>query len=108
LLLARALLAAQRRLWVLAYAAALAVTLVPAGLLEPRYFTPGLMVGLLHAWAPLRGGGSAGDGWVLPRIDAAALAATAAAYVAVNAGVLYLFLARPFAWADGSVARFMW
>ena len=27
---------------------------------------------------------------------------------AINAATLYIFVMRPFAWADGSVARFMW
>ena len=38
----------------------------------------------------------------------AASACLAAAYLAVNLATLYVFLYRPFAWADGSTARFMW
>ena len=29
-------------------------------------------------------------------------------FAVVNAATLYVFLFRPFAWADGSEARFMW
>jgi hypothetical protein len=36
------------------------------------------------------------------------LRATAAAYLAADLGALYLFMMRPFAWPDGSQARFMW
>jgi alpha-1,2-glucosyltransferase len=36
------------------------------------------------------------------------LAATGAAYAAVDAATVYVFLFRPFTWPDGSVARFMW
>lgn len=36
------------------------------------------------------------------------LLAGVVACVAVNAVTVYVFLARPFAWHDGSLARFMW
>lgn len=36
------------------------------------------------------------------------LAAMGAAYAAVDAATIYMFLFRPFTWPDGSVARFMW
>ena len=36
------------------------------------------------------------------------LAAMGAAYAAVDAATVYMFLFRPFTWPDGSVARFMW
>ncbi|KAI8466453.1 MAG: DIE2/ALG10 family-domain-containing protein [Monoraphidium minutum] len=119
-LLLRALAAAQRRLWVAAYAAAVVVTLLPAWLLEPRYFTPGLLLGLLHAWAPAAaaaaaveagrasGGGGGGRRPWGARADAAALLLTGAGYAAVNAATLYVFCARPYVWGDGSTARFMW
>ena len=76
----------------LAWALAAAATLVPAHLVEVRYFTPGFVLLCLHArpWRP------------------AASACLAAAYLAVNLATLYVFLYRPFAWADGSTARFMW
>lgn len=36
------------------------------------------------------------------------LLAGVVACAAVNAVTVYVFLARPFAWHDGSLARFMW
>ncbi|KAI8463180.1 MAG: DIE2/ALG10 family-domain-containing protein [Monoraphidium minutum] len=124
-LLGHGLAAAQRPLWVAAYCAAVAVTLVPAGLLELRYFTPAATLGLLHAYMPATGGGGGGGGGRGRRRgggggggggtgggafpwDAAALGATLAGYAAVNGAALWLFLARPFTWPDGSTARFMW
>jgi alpha-1,2-glucosyltransferase len=111
-LLLRGLAGAQRRLWVAAYAAAAVLTLAPAWLLEFRYFTPGLLIALPHLWMPAAGGGGGGvggaaGGWAA-RANAAALVAAVAGYAAVNAATLYVFLARPFTWPDGSVARFMW
>jgi hypothetical protein len=29
-------------------------------------------------------------------------------HVVVNAATVYVFAFRPFTWADGSIARFMW
>lgn len=29
-------------------------------------------------------------------------------FALVNAATFYMYIARPFAWQDGSVARFMW
>jgi alpha-1,2-glucosyltransferase len=58
----------------------------------PRYFTVPFSLVLLHVPPPAP--------W--------RLRATAAAYLAANLAVLYTFVARPFAWPDGSVARFMW
>ena len=49
---------------------------------------------LLHANAPERSWRS--------------LALTAALFAAVDAAAVYVFLRRPFAWPDGSTARFMW
>lgn len=57
-----------------------------------RYFTPPLVLALLHMPPPYR--------W--------AAQLTTAAYVGVTAALLYVFACRPFTWADGSVARFMW
>lgn len=57
-----------------------------------RYFTAPFALAILHLPAPPK----------------AASLATAAAFVAVNAATLYVFTLRPFAWPDGSTARFMW
>lgn len=89
---AGARLAHRGPLWVAGLAAASCLVLVPAQLVEFRYFTVPFYMLFLHMRTP----------------SSRALAATVAAYAAVNAATLWLFLARPFAWADGSVARFMW
>jgi alpha-1,2-glucosyltransferase len=57
-----------------------------------RYFTTPLMMIALH----------------LPMPRLAPLLVILVLYLAVDAGTLYLFLEKPFSWADGSVARFMW
>ncbi|CAN0376405.1 unnamed protein product [Discosporangium mesarthrocarpum] len=79
-------------LWVLMYTVASALVLVPSPLLEPRYLTVPVL--LAHLEAPERG-------WT-------SLLGGAAVCVAVNAITVGVFLARPFVWGDGSVARFMW
>lgn len=40
--------AARGGVWVLGYLAAVVITLIPAPLLEPRYFTPAIVMALLH------------------------------------------------------------
>ena len=75
-------------LWLAVSAAAL----VPARLLEPRYFI--LPVLLLR--------------YITPMPDRRTAWLTTAWSVAIHVAVLWLFLARPFVWPDGSVARFMW
>jgi hypothetical protein len=57
-----------------------------------RYFTPGFFLAALR----------------LPPPSTRACVALLASYAAVNAATGYLFLHRPFAYADGSVGRFMW
>lgn len=89
---AAAALAHRRATWVLALAGAAAVVLVPAHLVELRYFTVPFYFLFLHMRTP----------------SPTVLAAVVALFAAANAVALYLFLARPFTWPDGSVARFMW
>ncbi|KAL4856318.1 Dol-P-Glc:Glc(2)Man(9)GlcNAc(2)-PP-Dol alpha-1 [Chlorella vulgaris] len=90
--------AVQRRLahrdplWLLGLAGATCLVLVPAHLLEFRYFSTPFYLVFLHMRTPS------------PR----ALAVVVASFAAVNAATLYVYLYHPFAWADGSVARFMW
>eukprot|EP00903_Cladosiphon_okamuranus_P013480 g12555.t1 len=79
-------------LWVLTYAGAAAVVLVPSPLMEPRYLTIPVLLAHLE---------SAERSWE-------SLLAGVVACAAVNASTVYVFLARPFAWLDGSLARFMW
>ena len=38
----------------------------------------------------------------------AQLLTSIAIFAAMNAATIYMFLYRPFAWPDGSLARFMW
>jgi len=73
-------------------AATVATVLVPAHLIELRYFSMSFYAVALMGKSPA------------PRL----LAVVAAAYTVCNAAVLYAFLARPFAWPDGSIARFLW
>ena len=66
--------------------------LVPAHLVEPRYFTTPALLLLLHLRAP----------------PPPVLAACVALFAAVNAATIYVFLFRPFPWGDGTIARFIW
>lgn len=73
-------------------AATTCIVLIPAHLIEFRYFTVPFYATLLSMEAPP------------PR----QLAAVVTLFAACNAASLYVFLARPFHWADGSIARFLW
>jgi alpha-1,2-glucosyltransferase len=76
----------------LIWGVAAALVLLPAQLLEPRYFTIPLIVAILE---------------MSPR-PLASVVVIAMAAMAVNALTIYVFLCRPFTWGDGSEARFMW
>uniref|UniRef100_A0A7S0S2Y7 Dol-P-Glc:Glc(2)Man(9)GlcNAc(2)-PP-Dol alpha-1,2-glucosyltransferase n=1 Tax=Chlamydomonas leiostraca TaxID=1034604 RepID=A0A7S0S2Y7_9CHLO len=82
----------QQRLWVLGWAVCTVAVLVPAWLLEFRYYTLPLVMAALHLPHPTKGQS----------------ATTLFLFAAMNAATLYMFVMRPFSWADGSVARFMW
>ena len=103
-------------LWVLGFALACAATLVPAGLIEPRYYTVPAVLALLHAPARLferrrrskvEEAGEASSSPSAAAFDWSALVACLS-FSAVNAATLYVFAYRPFTWPDGSTARFMW
>lgn len=79
-------------LWVAGLAATAGAALIPAPLVEPRYWTPLAAFALLAA-PPARPG---------------RLALTVAAFAAVNAVAVHVFLDRPFRAAGGGVGRFMW
>ncbi|KAE9297150.1 hypothetical protein PF008_g23819 [Phytophthora fragariae] len=79
-------------LWKLVYALAVYLVLIPSPLVEPRYYCVPFI--LLHLNTSNQ---SAFHQWVV-----------VAAYMAVNALTLYIFLYRPYEWVDGSTARFMW
>lgn len=89
-----ALAAHRGGLWTAAFCACTAVAVVPAGLLEFRYFTVPVFVAALQLQPPRHG----------PR----PLLLQLSAFATINAATLYTFCERPFTWPDGSVARFMW
>lgn len=66
--------------------------LLPAGLLEFRYFSVPTLLFVVHLQPP--------HWWYS--------AAQVAVFAAVNAATLYMLCERPFRWPDGSTARFMW
>jgi alpha-1,2-glucosyltransferase len=72
---------------------ACALTLVPAPLLEPRYWTPAVAVFLLH----LEG----------PRFHLLSAYLLLVSAVLGTCGAIAVFLLRPYRWDDGSVARFV-
>lgn len=83
---------AHSGLWVLIWWVAAVLTLVPAPLLEPRYWTTAVLMAHLHA----------------PEHTWLSLVATSSAFLLVNLVTLGIFVYRPFAWPGGEVARFMW
>ena len=86
---------AQGHLWRLGYFAALTLTVVPSPLIEPRYYTIPAIMAILHAPRPPQ--------QVWPTAALGILA-----FATANVLTWCIFLYRPFAWVDGSVARFMW
>eukprot|EP00873_Tetraselmis_striata_P023669 jgi/Tetstr1/443933/TSEL_031885.t1 len=86
------LCATQGRAWAAMLLVCCAAALVPAWLVELRYFTIPAMHIALHLEPPPH--------W--------RLAATAAGFLLVNVATTAVFLRREFAWDDGSTARFIW
>ncbi|GFR39704.1 hypothetical protein Agub_g183, partial [Astrephomene gubernaculifera] len=82
-LLVAALLRRVSRLWVLGFTVCLVAQLLPAWLLELRYFTPGFYLIALQLEPPTR-------------LQALAMLAL---YGVVNAATMYLFLYRPYTFA---------
>ena len=83
-------------------AACTAAVLVPAHLVEFRYFT---VPWFLHMLRP----GSVLYVDAAGRPPAMALKlVTLVGYLALNAVTVYVFLHRSFTWGDGTVGRFMW
>ena len=91
-----------------------AVALIPSPLLELRYFVTPLAVLMLLAEGGLGGKGreDVGMGEEEGRHRAALLLVSdvllCLGYAAVDVGMAWLFLYRPYRWDDGSTARFMW
>lgn len=85
--------------WAAGFFISTSLALVPAKLLEFRYFTaPFLLLFITLAEAPAgQEEGIRGGAW-----------ATALGYLAVNAGTSAIFALRPFQAPDGSVGRFIW
>jgi alpha-1,2-glucosyltransferase len=82
----------RSQLWTLMLVCVTAAVIVPAELLEVRYFTVPVLLVQLNS----------------PQRSHAALLSTALACAAVNVLLVYVFLYKPFAWPDGTVARFIW
>jgi alpha-1,2-glucosyltransferase len=82
----------RSKLWTLMLVCVTAAVLVPAELLEVRYFTVPVLLVQLNS----------------PQRSQAALLSTAVACAAVNVLLVYVFLYKPFTWSDGTVARFIW
>ncbi|CAN4116967.1 unnamed protein product [Withania somnifera] len=83
----------QRKTWVLVYFLATAVTLIPAPLIEFRYYTIPFFFLILHSHVDdVRS-------WLLMGI----------LYVAINNFTMYVLLFRPFSWVhETGVQRFIW
>jgi len=97
-------------IWVLGFLLIAIATLVTTPLLEPRYFTPGVVMLILNCQIEKP-----------PKyeIDVSAKAAhtlnrgfisfcvSIFACCVINVAVIYTFIQKPFTWMDGSTARFM-
>eukprot|EP00897_Mesotaenium_endlicherianum_P001814 jgi/Mesen1/1660/ME000135S00650 len=87
----------QRPLWLLLFTLATMAVLVPAPLVEFRYFTIPFMLIFLHT--PL-----ASERWAN-----AQLVCIIVGFSAVNAVTTYMFVFKPFKWpGEGGLQRFMW
>jgi alpha-1,2-glucosyltransferase len=73
-----------------------ATVLIPAHLVEFRYYTIPWYLHVLRPGSILYDGGRS------------AKLITLAGYLALNAVTMYVFLNKSFVWEDGSIARFMW
>jgi len=71
---------------------AISLVLVPAGLLEPRYFVLPMLLVQLHSKTP----------------SLSLLQFQSAVFVVVNIATIYIFTEKPFLWPNQEVARFMW
>ncbi|KAJ8537799.1 hypothetical protein K7X08_014339 [Anisodus acutangulus] len=83
----------QRKTWVLVYFLATAATLIPAPLIEFRYYTIPFFFLILHSHV------DDDRSWLLMGV----------LYVAINIFTMYMFLYRPFSWVhETGVQRFIW
>ncbi|XP_051131361.1 dol-P-Glc:Glc(2)Man(9)GlcNAc(2)-PP-Dol alpha-1,2-glucosyltransferase [Andrographis paniculata] len=82
----------QKKLWVLAYVFACAATLVPAPLIEFRYFTVPFFFLVLHC-----------------NITDKSLLLLGIMYLSINCFTMFMFLFRPFSWKhQAGTQRFIW
>jgi len=91
--------AGRSPLWITIFAAACVISLSPTPLLEPRYWTPGIVIFLLNSPAACTG------------LEQSQLIASVAICLVVNAVTLYVFFERPFrpeGVPGGEVSRFMY
>lgn len=83
----------QTRIWVLSFVLSVALVLVPAPLVEFRYYTIPFVILVLHS----------------PSIGNGKLLAMGSLYAAVDLSTLVMFLFRPFRWEhEPGTQRFMW
>jgi len=83
----------QTRIWVLSFVLSVALVLVPAPLVEFRYYTIPFVILVLHS----------------PAIGNGKLLAMGSLYAAVDLSTLVMFLFRPFHWEhESGTQRFMW
>ena len=83
----------QTRLWVLSFVLSVALALIPAPLVEFRYYTIPLVILVLHS----------------PVISNVKLLALGFLYAAVDFFTLAMFLFRPFQWQhEPGTQRFIW
>jgi len=106
-----------RPVWALGFGATALATLVPTPLLEPRYFTPVVLLAILHApplFTTRISSSKRGTDAVTTTAAATTIAVPWFAYsplfcfIVLNTAVVAIFLFRPYQWPDGSTARFMW
>jgi alpha-1,2-glucosyltransferase len=78
-------------LWITIFAVAAILSLVPAHLFEPRYFTPGLVLAQLN----------------MPSTSPSASVLASCVFLMANWATIHVFISMHFEWPDGSAARFM-
>lgn len=88
----RHLRATQSDIWILIWCIACILTLLPAHLLEPRYWTTAVVMAHVHA----------------PEESWGSLLIMGNAFLLMNLATLGVFRYKSFVWPDGSIARFMW
>lgn len=83
----------QKKIWVVAFFLATAATLIPAPLIEFRYYTVPFFFLILHAHV------DDGMSWILMGL----------LYGAINLFTMFMFLSRPFSWDhEPGAQRFIW